>query len=47
MEKDDLVTIMIDFCEENWSAFMQRAEERGYDEEEIEKLLVKIMHGGG
>ena len=43
MKPEDLIVLMIDFVEENWSAFLNRAVERDYTEEEIEQALEKLI----
>lgn len=39
---DDIIISMSDFCEEHWSAFVQRCEERGITEEEAEEKFKLI-----
>jgi len=38
----DLIIAMTNFVEENWSAFIQRCEERGISEEELEFEINKM-----
>lgn len=39
MNEEDLINRMLDFCEENWSAFISRCEESGYTEDDIEEVI--------
>ncbi len=39
--------LLKNFLEENWSAFIFRAEECGYTEEDCEKFLEKLMNNPG
>ncbi len=39
MTTEDLICRLLDFCEENWSAFLARCEEAGYTEEEVEEAI--------
>jgi hypothetical protein len=39
MSEEELIRAMIDFCEENWSAFIYRVEERGFTEEQVEQII--------
>ena len=46
-DEKNLIALMLDFCEENWSAFEQRCKESGMIEEEIEiaiELLKKKVY---
>jgi hypothetical protein len=36
---------MIEFCEENWAAFIQRCEEAGIPESEVEQAIEEYQHG--
>ena len=35
MDDLDLIFSMLDFCEENWDAFLQRCVESGYTEDQV------------
>lgn len=39
MDIEDFNSAMIDFCEENWHAFVARCEEAGFTESEVEEAL--------
>ncbi len=38
----DIVYGMIDFCEENWSSFIYRMNEKGIEEETVEILMNQL-----
>ncbi len=38
----ELIARMMDFCEENWSAFVNRCEDCGHTEEWIDETIDKL-----
>lgn len=37
-----IINDIVDFCEEHWAVFMQRMEEKGLSEDEVDDALEKL-----